>query len=176
MIQHEWAAQKLDNALRKRFFLYVHPEPNTGCWLWSGGYCKGGYGAFSVRKGDRWGQVKASHVSLALDGRPLPSHLIACHSCDFPPCVNPDHLFSGTYKDNNIDCVQKKRRGKRPQLVAPPIKTWLGVYREICCRGHLVTGDNVYLTPGGYDECRACRILRKEAFDQKRRLMKMAAP
>lgn len=35
---------------------------------------------------------------------------LACHTCDRGWCVNPDHLFKGTYKDNVEDCIRKGRR------------------------------------------------------------------
>ena len=31
------------------------------------------------------------------------------HNCDTPNCINPDHLFLGTQKDNMIDCLSKGR-------------------------------------------------------------------
>lgn len=42
----------------------------------------------------------------------LPSNVFVCHKCDNPRCVNIDHLFVGTGKDNTQDCIQKGRRAK----------------------------------------------------------------
>ena len=33
------------------------------------------------------------------------------HSCDNPPCCNPEHLFAGTNGANNTDRMQKRRNG-----------------------------------------------------------------
>jgi hypothetical protein len=94
--------------LEERFWAYVNPEPNSGCWLWDGGLCKG-YGVIST-SGSRPKQLLATHVSLRIHNRSRPSdNHQACHRCDMPPCVNPDHLYWGTIAQNRADMFNRGR-------------------------------------------------------------------
>lgn len=88
-----------------RFEAKFIPEPNSGCWLWESRLEAAGYARFSFLGKNR----KASRVSLLLyKGRDL-GDLSACHKCDVPCCVNPDHIFAGTNKDNCVDKAKKRR-------------------------------------------------------------------
>lgn len=77
-----------------------------GCWLWTGAKTASGYGLFSVDGR----QMLAHRVAIQwLGGITLEDHLVVCHRCDVPPCVNPAHLFLGTRLDNSRDMVAKGR-------------------------------------------------------------------
>lgn len=78
----------------------VHPEPNTGCWLWSGSLTSKGYGELRL-VGDR--HALAHRVVYVLERGALPLGGDLLHSCNQPTCVNPAHLRIGTQADNNAD-------------------------------------------------------------------------
>lgn len=90
---------------RLNFESKISPEPNSGCWLWLGSLNYGGYGRFRVGRKTRI----ASRVSYEMYIGKLGDNEIVCHRCDNPICVNPSHLFCGSYRDNARDRDAKMR-------------------------------------------------------------------
>jgi hypothetical protein len=80
---------------------------STGCKEWSMCRFTQGYGV--VRMGGK--NLKAHRLSLehAL-GRPLREGMFALHSCNNPPCCNPEHLREGTNQDNVDDKLRADRQ------------------------------------------------------------------
>ena len=79
-----------------------HP---SGCWIWNGPKNPKGYGQIGMRPG----ALLTHRISYHLFKGPIPEGMMICHSCDNPSCVNPNHLFAGTAKDNASDMVKKGR-------------------------------------------------------------------
>lgn len=84
---------------------FISPEPNSGCWLWTGAVNPHGYGQITID-----GQtVRAHRVSYEAYKGKIPGRSHVLHKCDIPSCVNPEHLFLGTHQDNMRDMKAKGR-------------------------------------------------------------------
>jgi hypothetical protein len=78
---------------------------DTPCWIWTS-YTTGEKRAAFSYKGKN---VRASRFAWELTYGSIPKGLLACHKCDNSLCVNPNHLFLGTHKDNTWDMINKGR-------------------------------------------------------------------
>lgn len=80
----------------------------SGCWEWNGVRSPKGYGVAKVL-GVRHKLIRAHRLSYQLHKGPIPAGMLVLHSCDNPPCVNPDHLRIGTSIDNMSDAKERGR-------------------------------------------------------------------
>jgi hypothetical protein len=106
----------------ERIAKYISPEPMSGCWLWTGAANRFGRGYVGVPvQGPPWSKMALAHrVMLQETTGKSGEGLCACHKCDNPACVNPDHLYWGTLSQNSQDSVNRGR-GKSSVLVAGDI-------------------------------------------------------
>lgn len=84
--------------------------PTADCVPWTGYVDANGYG----KSGGVWAHRAALERKL---GRPITPGMDACHTCDVRVCVNEDHLYEGTRRQNILDSVARGRwnrpRGER---------------------------------------------------------------
>jgi hypothetical protein len=127
-----------DVSLLDRFMKRVEKDPETGCWLWTGGKNPGGYALFSVNRKT----VSAHRWSYEHHVGAIPEGLQIDHLCVTPSCVNPEHLEPVTAQENI------RRSSGRAAVTART---------GVCAEGHAMTEENTYTAPSGLRRCRACR-------------------
>ena len=141
--------------VRDRWERYVKRGSPDECWLWQGPkLVSGGYGVLQL--GRKYKQ-RAHRVSYELHKGPVPAGMQVCHACDVPPCVNPNHLWLGSNKDNQADKMKKGR--------------WVDVYsgRHQCSAGHSYTPENTVIMNGTHRHCKECRRITRLASYCRRR-------
>lgn len=91
----------------ERFWSKVKKDDPDKCWAWSATFDKrSGYGKISTTKNRN---IAAHRASYEINIGSIEKDLCVLHKCDNPICVNPNHLFLGTKRDNNLDKLQKGR-------------------------------------------------------------------
>lgn len=95
----------------------AHSSADAGmCVMWEGRRDENGYGRVGRKRAHRLAWEEANGASI-------PPGLVVMHSCDNPPCVNPNHLNLGTVADNNRDRAAKGRsKGTFPSGDAHPAR------------------------------------------------------
>jgi hypothetical protein len=89
-----------------KFWAKVQKSDN--CWEWQGDKDRDGYGVISWLKRP----VRVHRLAWLLLRGAIPENLCVLHHCDNPVCVNPEHLFLGTHRDNNLDMRAKGRENR----------------------------------------------------------------
>lgn len=113
-------------SIEDRFWEKVEIIPFHSCWEWTGAKSPCGYGM--IRSGGYGGVILASRKSFEMRYGEIPKldgyhGACVCHTCDNRGCVNPDHLFIGTHKDNCIDKARKNRQVKIASDIVNKIKS-----------------------------------------------------
>jgi hypothetical protein len=137
----------------ENFWKKVDKRGPDECWLWTGGTDRRGYGLITFNNKS----YRAPRISLMLrDGALPPPELDACHCCDNPRCVNPNHLSGCTRSQNMRDASKRGRlhiwsqKLTRDQVVM--IRAAHGKLKDIAA----VFG----LDPSTVSKIRSCKIWR----------------
>lgn len=113
---HQWhwkrglLPEAITISIADKLRLYSKRQPN-GCIIWMRGKNSNGYGHFALPGGRR---RYAHRIAYQTYIGKISKGLEVCHSCDQPACINPEHLFLGTHRENMSDAKSKGR------LRAPP--------------------------------------------------------
>jgi hypothetical protein len=121
----------------------VIPEPNSGCWIWTGASDDWGYGRVYY-KGRRPASAMAHRLAYEHARGAIPDGLHLDHLCRNTYCVNPDHL-------EPVTCAENIKRGNTG--INNRSKTH-------CPQGHPYDAENTRVSPadgrGWQRSCEAC--------------------
>ena len=102
----------------KRIYSNIIIDTMTYCWVWQGYFSINKRGDKRPRMNFNGKPERVYRVIYSLLIGKIPKGKLVCHKCDNSMCVNPDHLFIGTHKDNHQDSLRKGRHStqKYPDL------------------------------------------------------------
>jgi HNH endonuclease len=90
----------------ERFARFVDVRGLNECWPWTGCKSVWGYGRFAVGNTQKY----APRMMWFFENGKIPDAMSVLHHCDNPACVNPNHLYLGTQRQNMLDAYARKRK------------------------------------------------------------------
>lgn len=119
------------------------------CWHWLGAVSKNGYSkSFMDYKTTTGHRVFYTYYKGV-----VPEGLQIDHLCRNKLCVNPEHLEAVTSRENIIRGTGFAAKNSK---------------KKKCLRRHLLSGDNLYITPDGRRQCKKCRYKSAKLSHQRR--------
>ncbi len=106
-MNEEWNKLNFSDEIIVKIFSNIdYPGNDNDCWKWIGYFNNKGYGNIGL-----FGTYHLAHrlIYQCYHGKINPN-ICVLHHCDNTVCVNPNHLFLGTRKDNILDMVNKQRQ------------------------------------------------------------------
>lgn len=104
----------------ERFWSKVDRTPGQGpkgeCWTWTGTRLPKGYGVLAIRRKDRGAyQYVATRVAWMIAHGRDPGNDLMRHNCNYPPCIRPEHLLTGSPANNSEGMVREERQSRGEQ-------------------------------------------------------------
>jgi hypothetical protein len=136
--------------LAERFWRHVVRDPDTECWIWTGGLHWSGYGRLAIKNGPN---LRAHRVAYELLVGPIPEGLdldhVKARGCERRDCCNPAHLEPVTRRENLLrgETISARNAAKTH-----------------CPAGHPYTTDNTYY----YQGRRSCATCVRERVRKAR--------
>jgi hypothetical protein len=128
-----------------RSIIEVRDGNYDGCWIFTGGIMKNGYGITS------WGQTAHSAMWELVKGELRDGYEISHTVCGTRGCINPDHLSQLT--------ISEHRRQDGNQYTNA----------THCKHGHEFTKQNTGYNTYGNRYCKACRLAWKQGWRERKR-------
>lgn len=127
----------------EKFLFYV--TKGNGCWIYSGEINRNGYGVVRISSKGVTKRIYAHRFSYSYyKDISIPSNYNVNHICDVRRCVNPEHLYLGTQRDNMRDRTERNRHHNS--------------IKEFCKNGHLFSSENTYIRKNGNRKCKQCTL------------------
>ncbi|MCU0540937.1 MAG: HNH endonuclease [Oscillatoriaceae cyanobacterium Prado104] len=116
---------------------FVGEIQDNGCIIFQGAKDGAGYGRYFTN--GKFKSVTRAVLAQKL-GYEIPTYMDACHVCDNPSCINPEHLWAGTRTQNLLDASKKGRTQGKSHPLSNAKLDWENV-REI--RQRLAAGERM---------------------------------